>query len=124
MTPVIERWDTSGDLAQYGVSCLLHGLLDYLVDGHFKAVEALDQSVEAAADALFDTHDEAHLSWRRRMGEMERVQRRSFELRRRFYGQNVPYPGYGETSGFIVSTVVILVIAVGLYLLFRRKGWL
>lgn len=33
--PVVERWDGSPDLAQYGVSSLLYGLLDYLVDGHF-----------------------------------------------------------------------------------------
>ena len=33
--PVVERWDSSEDLAANGVSFLLYGLLDYLVDGHF-----------------------------------------------------------------------------------------
>jgi magnesium transporter len=41
-----------------------------------------------------------------------------------FYGQNVPYPGFGREHGFIVSTALIVVISVGLYIVFRRKGWL
>ena len=50
----MARWDSSADLAQYGVSFLLYGLLDYLVDGHFRAVESLDQAVEETEDGLFD----------------------------------------------------------------------
>jgi magnesium transporter len=41
-----------------------------------------------------------------------------------FYGQNVPYPGYGQPAGFLTSTVVILAMSTGLYVVFRRKGWL
>lgn len=41
-----------------------------------------------------------------------------------WYGQNVPFPGFGQTSGFVVSTVAIVVIGVGLYTLFRRRDWL
>lgn len=41
-----------------------------------------------------------------------------------FYGQNVPYPGFGQHSGFISSVVVISVLAGALYLAFRRAGWL
>jgi magnesium transporter len=41
-----------------------------------------------------------------------------------FYGQNVPYPGFGAFHGFIVSTALIVVLSVGLYIVFRRKGWL
>jgi magnesium transporter len=41
-----------------------------------------------------------------------------------FYGQNVPYPGFGQASGFWTSTVAILVIGGGLYLLFKRRDWL
>jgi magnesium transporter len=204
--PVVNRWDTSTDLAQYGVSFLLYGLLDYLVDGHFRAVEALDQAVEETEDGLFDARREA----------IETVQRRSFQLRKSlvllrritlptrevvntllrhdldivkepmapyfrdvydhvirasewteslrdlvttmvetnlteqgnrmnmimkkvtswaaiiavptaitgWYGQNVPYPGFGKTVGLISTSVLIVVFAVGLYVLFRRKDWL
>ena len=41
-----------------------------------------------------------------------------------FYGQNVPYPGFGSTSGFWASVTVTVGLAVALYVLFRRKGWL
>jgi magnesium transporter len=41
-----------------------------------------------------------------------------------FYGQNVPYPGFGHESGFVVSLLVMIGIAGGLYLAFRRKQWL
>jgi magnesium transporter len=70
--PVVERWDGSPDLAEYGVSSLLYGLLDYLVDGHFRAVEALDRAVEETEDGLFDSS----------RGALERTQRRSFQLRK------------------------------------------
>jgi magnesium transporter len=203
---VVARWDNSPDLAQYGVSFLLYGLLDYLVDGHFRAVEQLDEAIEETEDALFDT----------RRGAVELVQRRSFQLRKSlvllrritlptrevvntllrhdldivkepmapyfrdiydhvirasewteslrdlvttmvetnltvqgnrmnlimkkvtswaaiiavptaitgWYGQNVPYPGFGKTSGLIATTILIVGFAVGLYVLFRRKDWL
>jgi magnesium transporter len=41
-----------------------------------------------------------------------------------FYGQNVPYPGYGAAWGFWVSTVVIVVACVSLYAIFKRMDWL
>jgi magnesium transporter len=41
-----------------------------------------------------------------------------------FYGQNLPYPGYQQWWGFLVSTAVIVVLAVGIWVLFRRRGWL
>jgi len=202
---VVQRWDASPDLASSGVSFLLHGLLDYVVDSHFDAVHTLDDAIEGLEDLLFDDrpHD-------------QQVQRRSFELRKSlvllrrvvlpmrevvntllrrdlhvidetmapyfqdvydhvlratewteslrdlvttiletnltiqgnrlntimkkvtswaaviavptavtgFYGQNVPYPGYGHWSGFLVSTAVMVVLSVGLYLMFRRRGWI
>ncbi|MBV9140056.1 MAG: magnesium transporter CorA family protein [Pseudonocardiales bacterium] len=202
---VVARWDASPDLAKHGVSFLLHGLLDYVVDGHFAAVQTLDDEIEALEDLLFDD-DTSDLP----------VQRRSFELRKSlvqlrrvvlpmrevvnslmrrdlrlfdeamtpyyqdvydhvlratewteslrdlvttiletnltiqgnrlnvitkkvtswaaiiavptaitgFYGQNVPYPGFGQESGFYVSTISILVISVALYILFRWRDWI
>jgi magnesium transporter len=41
-----------------------------------------------------------------------------------FYGQNVPYPGFGRASGLWASIVIIAVLSGGLYALFRRKDWL
>ena len=41
-----------------------------------------------------------------------------------FYGQNVPYPGFGHHSGFVSSVVIIALLAGLLYLAFRRNGWL
>jgi len=204
--PVVARWDSSADLAQHGVSFLLYGLLDYLVDGHFRAVELLDQAIEDTEDGLFDPRRDA----------IELVQRRSFQLRKSlvvlrritlptrevvntllrhdldivkepmapyfrdvydhviratewtdslrdlvttmvesnltvqsnrmnlimkkvtswaaiiavptaitgWYGQNIPYPGFGKTSGLIASALLIVGLALGLFVLFRRKDWL
>jgi magnesium transporter len=68
---VLTRWDDEADLTKFGVGALLHGLLDVLVDGHFDAVESLDDQIEQLEDLLFDDrpHDRS-------------VQRRSFELRK------------------------------------------
>jgi magnesium transporter len=41
-----------------------------------------------------------------------------------FYGQNVPYPGFGQVSGFIASTIVTVGLSIVLYVVFRRKDWL
>jgi magnesium transporter len=204
--PVVERWDNSEDLARFGVSFLLYGLLDYLVDGHFRAVESLDEAVEATEDELFDAS----------RGAIENVQRKSFQLRKSlvllrritlpmrevvnsllrqdlgivpepmapyyrdiydhviratewteslrdlvttivetnlteqgnrmnlimkkvtswaaiiavptaitgWYGQNIPYPGFGKESGLITSAALIVVCATVLYMVFRRKDWL
>ena len=41
-----------------------------------------------------------------------------------YYGMNVPYPGFGQHSGVVTSTVLLVVLSGGLYLLFKRLGWL
>jgi magnesium transporter len=41
-----------------------------------------------------------------------------------FYGQNVPYPGFGQHWGVWVSSVVMLGLSGFLYVMFRRKDWL
>ncbi len=41
-----------------------------------------------------------------------------------FYGQNLPYPGYSETSGFVWSSVLIVVLSGSLYAAFKHKDWL
>jgi magnesium transporter len=68
---VLDRWDSAPELAKHGVSFLIYGLLDVLVDGYFQSVQALDEEIEDVAAQLF--HPKAN---------QEEVQKRSFELRR------------------------------------------
>ncbi|MQY04045.1 magnesium transporter CorA family protein [Actinomadura macrotermitis] len=41
-----------------------------------------------------------------------------------FYGQNVPYPGHDTHWGFLVSTTIIALCSVGLYVAFKKRNWL
>jgi len=41
-----------------------------------------------------------------------------------FFGQNVPYPGFAKTSGFIASVVIMVCVAIVLYIIFKTKKWL
>jgi magnesium transporter len=68
---VVERWDANPDLCKFGVGYLLYGLLDYIVDGHFEAVQSLDDAVEDLEGDLFSD-----------VPRGLQVQRRSFELRK------------------------------------------
>jgi magnesium transporter len=202
---ILDYWDQSPDLADAGVSYLLHGVLDYLVDSHFAAVQAMDSAIESLEDELFDDGS---------LGK--EVQRRSFELRKSlvllrrvvlpmrevvntlmrrdlhvvsdqmhpyyqdvydhvlratewteslrdlvttiletnltiqgnrmnvitkkvtswaaiiavptfvtgFYGMNVPYPGFGKSSGVLTALALMIVIAGILYVVFKRRDWL
>jgi magnesium transporter len=202
---LVEQWDGSPDLAVHGVGFLLHGLLDVVVDGHFTAVQSLDDQIEQLQEQLFASD-----------GAAIEVQRRSFQLRKSlvllrrvvlpmrevvntlmrrdihllddemthyfqdvydhvlratewteslrdlvttiletrltiqgnrlneimkkltgwaaiiaiptavtgFYGQNIPYPGFGQQWGVVASVVLIAAIGGGLYAMFRRRGWL
>ena len=202
---VVRRWDEDASLATGGVAFLLHGLVDYVVDSHYDAVQQMDNVVDALEDQLFNEGIKDTV-----------VQRQTFEVRKDlvamrrlvlpmrevvnsllrrdlgivpptltpyfqdvydhvlrvsewtdslrdllsniletrltlrgnrlnvitkqvtswaaiiavptavtgFYGQNVPYPGYGHVAGFVVSTAVILLGSGTLYLVFRRKDWL
>lgn len=71
LAPILDRWDSSTADARSGVGFLLHGLLDLLVDGHFDAVQQLDEQIEKLEDALFDQQPRSR-----------EVQRRSFETRK------------------------------------------
>jgi magnesium transporter len=202
---LLEHIDQNVGLTAHGISALLHGVLDFVIDGHFVAVQVLDEHIEALEDLLFD--DKPHDS---------DVQRRSFELRKSlvelrrvvlpmrevvntlirrdvdlvpgemapyyqdlydhvlratewtdslrdlvstivetnltiqgnrlniitkkvtswaaiiavptaitgFYGQNLPFPGFAQPSGLIASVLLIVVVSVTLYLVFKRKDWL
>jgi len=41
-----------------------------------------------------------------------------------FYGMNVPYPGFSRQSGLVVSVAIMLIAAITLYVVFKRKDWL
>ena len=49
---VSRRFDELGG-QEYGVGALVHGLLDVVVDGHFDAVQVLDDGIESLEDDLF-----------------------------------------------------------------------
>jgi magnesium transporter len=67
---VSQRFDELGG-QEYGVGALVHGLLDVVVDGHFEAVQCLDDAVELIEDDLFaDARPKSGL------------QRRTFRLRK------------------------------------------
>ena len=56
MDPVLHRWDRSTDLAKYGVSFLLYGLLDVVVDGYFMTVQKFDEYYDEVSDGIFSEH--------------------------------------------------------------------
>jgi magnesium transporter len=41
-----------------------------------------------------------------------------------FYGQNLPYPGFGHLAGLVASCALIAAFSLLLYLTFRHKDWL
>ncbi|MCU1352051.1 MAG: corA [Acidimicrobiales bacterium] len=53
LEPVIARWDRSTDLARYGTSFLLYGLLDVIVDGYFDTVRAFDDFYDEVSEQIF-----------------------------------------------------------------------
>ncbi|WP_163796217.1 magnesium transporter CorA family protein [Mycolicibacterium sediminis] len=70
VTTVSDRFDELGG-QNHGVGALVHGLLDVVVDGHFEAVQALDDAIEALEDELFAEG-----------GPSRGLQRRTFRLRK------------------------------------------
>jgi magnesium transporter len=68
---VVARWDGAPNLTANGVAFLLHGVLDYVADTHFSAIQELDNQIDSLEDQLFDeTTTDLQL------------QRRTFELRK------------------------------------------
>jgi magnesium transporter len=67
---VSQRFDELGG-QEYGVGALVHGLLDVVVDGHFEAVQVLDDSIESLEDELFADS-----------GPKKGLQRRTFRYRK------------------------------------------
>jgi magnesium transporter len=204
---VLQRWTDDGQLG-HGVGALVHGMLDTVVDGHFDAIQALDDEVETLEDMLFGDSVRPRAFQQRVFGVrkvLAQLRRKVLPMREvvsamiRFrtsatlpvaheldgdfddlydhviraadwseslrevvgnafetslslqdarlndimkklaawaaiiavptavtgwFGQNLPYPGYNTGLGVVLSTGLIVVGAVGLYLLFRRVDWL
>jgi magnesium transporter len=203
---LIARWDLNTDLitAENQISMLVYGLLDAVVDGHYQAVERLDDAIDEVQTNLFqqrtsvdvrrrayelgadlaalrrvvapmqevvgrlmradshlvdaglapyyqDVHDHTLRTSETVDAAGDRVDRiaatqlneQSAQLNEitkklaawaaiiavptavtGFYGQNVPYPGFGHHTGFLTSTIVMVLLAGGLYFYLRRNGWL
>ena len=41
-----------------------------------------------------------------------------------YFGMNVPYPGFSEKAGFVASLAIMILAALVLYIVFKRKDWL
>ncbi len=68
---VVRRWDDNADLLRKGSPALLHELLDVVVEGHFDAIQQLDDAVESLEDGLFDD-----------TGSNRTIQRNTYRLRK------------------------------------------
>lgn len=53
MDEVVARWDRSSELAAHGVSFLVYGLLDTVVDSYFTAVEQFDEFYDVISEGIF-----------------------------------------------------------------------
>ncbi len=71
MDEVVRRWEDNSDLLKYGPGALVHGLLDAIVDGHFDAVQLLDDEIEGLEDQLFDDNASSKV-----------VQQRTYRIRK------------------------------------------
>jgi magnesium transporter len=56
MQAVLARWDRSAKLAQHGVSFLLYGLLDVIVDEYFLAIQTFDDFYDEVSESIFSEH--------------------------------------------------------------------
>jgi magnesium transporter len=202
----VQRWDRDADLAAAdGVSFLVYGLLDVVVDGQLAAAQALDVAMDRIEDIILEEGGAPRpvilygFALRKTIAALRRavapmpdmlaqVMRTESQLvgehlapyfrdvddhaRRAtdtidhardringlleadlteqsnqlnavtrklaawaaiiavptaltgYFGQNLPYPGYGKWWGFVISLVLILGSATGLYWYLRRRDWL
>jgi magnesium transporter len=54
MEPVVRRWDRAPHLAKNGVSYLVWGLLDAIVDSYFDAVQVFDDYYDQVSEGIFE----------------------------------------------------------------------
>lgn len=41
-----------------------------------------------------------------------------------WFGQNIPYPGYSEPSGVVISALLSVLTSLVLYIMFKRRDWI
>lgn len=51
---IVERWNEDGFISQYGSPMLVHGMLDYVIDGYFQVTQDLDDVVEDLEDEVLE----------------------------------------------------------------------
>lgn len=205
---VVKLWDATTHLSRSGVSFLLHGLLDHVVESYLETLETLDDKAESLEDDLFsgpegESHVRRHsLTLRKNLLRLRKVavpmrevllslirsnqdengprlddvmlpyyqdvydhvlrvtewsdtlrdviattldtqaslqnNRLNVTVQRLtgwaaiiavptlitgFYGENVPFPGFGHRLGLVASLVLIVLATSAVYLNFRRRGW-
>lgn len=69
---IADRWNEEGHLAAHGPAMLVHGMLDYIVDGYFARAQGLDDEIEDLEDAVLEQH----------AGTTKELQRRIYRLRK------------------------------------------
>ncbi len=205
MEPVLARWDRAPDFPAYGVTFLLYGLLDVVVDGYFDTIELFDEFYDEVSEGIFSERpmepwqqrhwfearqslirfhrlvvpmreavsalmrrersavtDDLYPYYQDVYDHILRVTESTDALRDRistiaetnlilrdyrmnlvvkkvtswaaiiavptlitgWYGMNVPYPGHGQHAGAVLAALLVICLPAGLYLLFKRKGWL
>ena len=75
---VIARWDANPELTHVGVGFLVHGWLDAVVDGHYRAGQEIDDAADVLEDALFGPRPPLDLrrggfALRKSLGQLRRV---------------------------------------------------
>jgi magnesium transporter len=51
----VDRWDADAELgAKGGVAFLVHGLLDAVIDGHYAAVQSIDEAMDGTEDEILE----------------------------------------------------------------------
>lgn len=111
---VRARWDASPELAAHGVSYLVYGLLDVVVDSYFDTVSAFDDFYDEISDAIFaerpiDPGEQAHwFQMRRALFRFHRIavpmREAVSSLMRREHGQVAEqlYPYYQDVYDHVL----------------------
>lgn len=53
-TLILDRWREVGSISRFGAPMLVHGLLDFVVDGYFHITQGFDDAVEELEDEVLD----------------------------------------------------------------------